>query len=337
MTAPIARASLATISPPDAAALWRVRLDAGLPVEAGLFDEWLHADPAHAAAWAAVSETWALFDDADDAAFADLRRAALADRPARRSHDVRHHWRPAAAAAAVVALVAAGVQFARNPASPPPQVASGNDAAPGGERYEGPADRSRDIALSDGTRMTLGARARVRVLLAGNRRQVALERGMVTLAVAHDASRPFAVVAQGRRIVDVGTRFRVAVERGEMRVALFEGAVRVEGGAATTMLAPEQQLLVRPGRRDVITRIAPADAGKPEMIRLNDVTLATAAETISAGSPIRLIVPDPKVARLRLSGRFHAGDPERFARSAAVLLSVRMVRVSATRIELRAR
>ena len=336
MNEPITRARLAILPPFEAAALWRVQQDAGLPVEVGLFEEWLRQDEANERAWASISGAWALFDDPNDAAFADLRRAALADRPASRWYDVRHHWRPAAAAAAVlVAMITAGVELGRQPAAPPTQVASKAGGASAMQVYEASGSRAQEISLPDGTHMTLAPEARVQVRLAADRREVALDRGMVTLAVAHDAARPFQVTALGRRIIDVGTRFQVALEGGAMRVALYEGVVRVEGGSAITTLRPGQQLMVRPGRRDVITRIAANDAGEPDLIQLDNVTLAAAAETINQGSVLKLVVPDPKVAQLRVSGRFRAGDPDRFARSVSVLLSLRVVHLGPTRIELR--
>ena len=338
MSEPITRARLAALPPAEAAALWRIQQDQGSPVEAGLFEEWLGQDEANRDAWDAVSGAWALFDDAGDPEFAELRRAALADRPPTRWYDVRHHWRPAAAAAAVVlAVVAGGVEFGRNHTGPSAQLASNAGAGPVMQVYETSSGGSQEVALADGTRMSLAPDARVQVMLAADRRQLALERGAVTLAVAHDAARPFQVSAQGRRIIDVGTRFQVALESGAMRVALYEGAVRVEGGTATTVLRPGQQLVARPGRRDVITRIAANDAGGPEQIQLDNVTLASAAETINQGSALKLAMPDPKVAQLRVSGRFRAADPERFASSVSVLLSLRIVHIGPTSIELRRR
>lgn len=335
MNEPVTRARLAALAPIEAAALWRVQQDQGSPVEAGLFEEWLAQDEAHVEAWEAVSGAWAVFDHVDDPELAELRRSALADRLNARWYDVRRHWRPAAAAAAAaLVLVTAGVEINRYSPRPQAQIASNRGAASAMQIYEA-SSHEQDVALADGTRMTLAPEARVRVSLTADRRQVALERGTVTLAVTHDAARPFQVAALDRRIIDVGTRFQVALQGGAMRVALFEGAVRVEGGVATTILRPGQQLIAHAGRRDVITRIAANDAGGPELIQLDNVTLATAAETINQGSALKLAIRDPKVAQLRVSGRFRAGDPERFARSVSVLLSLRVVHVGPGAIELR--
>lgn len=79
MSEPITRTKLAALPPIEAAALWRVQQDRGLPVEPGLFEEWLNQDETHRAAWNAVETAWSLFADGDDPALAALRQAALAD------------------------------------------------------------------------------------------------------------------------------------------------------------------------------------------------------------------------------------------------------------------
>ena len=215
------------------------------------------------------------------------------------------------------------------------QAASKTGGAAGAQVFTAPADASRSVALADGTSLTLAPDAQARVILAAERRQLFLDRGSITLAVMHDASRPFRVAALDRSIVDIGTRFQVALEDGAMRVALFEGSVRVEGGIAPAVLRPGEQLVARPGKRDVITRIAAGTAGQPELVQFDNVTLTAAAATINQSSQLKLVVPEPKVAALRISGRFRAGEPERFARTVSDLLGLRVVRVGPDRIELR--
>ena len=337
MTGAVTRSRLAALSPADAAALWLVQRDQGLPAEAGLFEEWLEQSDAHLDAWQAVERAWNIFDEtdlADDPELAALRSSALADRAAPRWYDVREHWRPAAAAAVLLAVVAGGVELARDPATRADQIASSNGAIPE-QVFAASAGESRDVVLADGTMMVLAPDTQARVLLTAGKRKVTLDRGGVTLAVKHDASRPFEVAALDRTIFDTGTRFEVALERGGMRVALFEGGVRVEGGTTVTVLSPGEQLVARGGERDVVTRIAPTSAQQPDLLQFDNVTLATAADRVNQGSAVKLVIPDPRVGKLRVSGRFQAGEPERFARTVSELLSLRIVRVDPTRIELR--
>ncbi|MDF0488518.1 FecR domain-containing protein [Sphingomonas sp. H39-1-10] len=335
MSEPITRGRLATLSPAEAAALWCVQKDQGIPLEAGLFEEWLEQSQANRAAWQSVESAWGVFDTADDADLAELRHAALAVPPVSRWYDVRDHWRPVAAAVAVfVVLIAGGRELGRRPVPSGGGIATTPGATPENQIFETKPTPQR-FALADGTTMALGADTLARASMSAESRVVTLERGTVTLAVAHDASRPFQVVARDRRILDIGTRFQVALGNGAMRVVLFEGSVRIEGGDATRVLRPGEQLIARPGKPDVITRVPPGEAGGGELVQLDNVTLAAAAAAINQGSALKLVVPDPKIAQLRVSGRFRAGDPEHFARSVSALLSLQVVRVGPTRLELR--
>jgi transmembrane sensor len=331
MTA-ITRERLATLTPDEAAALWLVEQDKGTPVEAGLFEAWLAQSEAHRAAWHAVNTAWDLFDDTDDPSFAALRAAALAETGASATA-LKRHWRPLAAAAALLVVVGGSVEFVRNRSHDESQIAS----AAGSERtYTAPSGAVRAYVLADGTHMTLDRTAQARVVLLADRRQVMLDRGNALFSVRHDASRPFTVTARGRSVTDIGTRFAVALENGAMRVALYEGSVRVDGGATGVTLRPGQQLLARAGKADLVLSIASGGEAswRDNLVQFDDVTLAAAADVINQGSVTQLVIADPAVAQLRVSGRFRVRDPARFARVVAELLSLRVVRVGHDRIEL---
>ncbi|MEG3086013.1 FecR family protein [Sphingomonas sp. PB4P5] len=337
MTIAVTKARLATLTPAEGAALWMVQQDQGAPVEAGLFEDWLAQSEANRAAWAAVDAAWDLFDDADDPAFAALREAALADvAPPGRSR-LPGGWRSVAAAVALIVAVAGGVHLSQPP-SDSDQIAAATGPSSTERTYASPRGAIRDVVLADGTHMTLGSEARARVDLSGRRRQVALDRGDAVFAVVHDAARPFAVTAGDRTIVDVGTRFKVAIQQDALTVSLYEGSVRIDdrAGHATT-LSPGQQLVARAGRRDTIMLIAAGDGAGGDLAQFDDVTLAAAAETINAGSTVKLVITDPAVGRLRVSGQFRLRDPQRFARTVSELLSLRVVRATPTRLELRKR
>lgn len=339
MSALITRARLATLTPDEAAALFLVQQDEGAPVEAGLFDEWLSESPENRDAWDAVQDAWSLFDDPDDPVFAALRESALAAPRASRLQGFRNHWRPAAAAAAVLAVVVGGLQFGRGSLDGGEQTASTRSAGSNEQVYAASPAAVMSVVLADGTRMTLDAHAKARVAIAASRRQVVLERGGAEFAVKHDASRPFTVAALDRTIVDIGTRFKVALAPGSLDVQLYEGSVRVNtaAGARPAVLRPGQQLVVRAGKRDMIVLISSKGVVRGELVQFDNVSLAAAAETINEGSAVKLVITDPRITGLRVSGRFRAGDPERFARTVSELLSLRVVRTGKYQIELRLR
>ncbi len=61
-------------------------------------------------------------------------------------------------------------------------------------------------------------------------RQVTLAQGEALFDVKHDAKDPFVVVADGTRLVDIGTIFNVVRSGGALDVAVAEGAVDYEAG-----------------------------------------------------------------------------------------------------------
>ena len=337
MTAMITRERLTTLSADEAAALFLVQQDEGAPVEAGLFEEWLAASEENREAWNAVQGAWSLFDNADDPAFAALRETALAAPRTSRVGGLQSYWRPAAAAAAVLVVVTSGLQLGRGNPDGQEQTASTGAGVSAERVYAASPSAGMNVVLADGTRMTLDANARARVAIAADRRQVVLDRGGAEFAVTHDSSRPFTVSASNRTILDVGTRFKVALAPGSLQVTLYEGSVQVNdaAGAPAVVLRPGQKLVVRSGRRDVIVPISALGVARGELVQFEDVALAAAAETINQGSTVKLVITDPRITGLRVSGRFRAGDPERFARTVSELLSLRVVRTGRYQIELR--
>jgi hypothetical protein len=122
-------------------------------------------------------------------------------------------------------------------------VASGSQGSATGDRIvAGPAGVP-DLALPDGTRLTVGPRGRLRLAASARLRLVTLESGVITLDVAHDPMRPFEVTA-GRVVVRVlGTRFTVALgaESGDVTVSVERGLVQVRR-IDETVTAPAVEL-----------------------------------------------------------------------------------------------
>ncbi len=95
------------------------------------------------------------------------------------------------------------------------------------------------FGLPDGSRMTLDTDSEVDIAFAPERRNLRLVKGRAFFDVAHDAQRPFAVVADGREVEALGTRFDVRMDPGQVRVVLVEGRVSVKSAnhaSPTTLL-----------------------------------------------------------------------------------------------------
>lgn len=325
--------ALRHMSPDEAAALLLVRQDAGEDgLDDAVFDEWLMADPAHAEAWTRACGAWESFSAApEDAALQAIRDEARAESPAR----PRWGW----AMAASVALVAAtsGLFVAsRNSGvgtSPPTVIASAGQArrilATSGGRPE-------RFALADKSTVVLDSDSAVAVAFRPDgERRIELLRGQAYFIVAHDRTRPFVVAANGRTVTALGTEFEVRSDRGAMRVVLVEGRVSVAGAAvAPVLLRPGQQLTAR---ADGGMTVSPADVAAVRDWQLGVVTfdntpVAVAAAELNRHSRLQLVVDDPHVARLTVSGVFRTDDPRRFARTLAEIYPVRVVSLPGDRI-----
>ncbi len=141
----------------------------------------------------------------------------------------RLRW-AAFAACAALALCVVGWLVARRPLGYRLQgctlAADGN--------FETTANRGGSIAFEDGSRVAVekDARFRLGMLPFGRGAEINLDEGQVHLAVVHRAKARWAVLAGPFRVDVTGTRFGVlwSRHRGQFRLAMQEGEVRVGGG-----------------------------------------------------------------------------------------------------------
>lgn len=84
------------------------------------------------------------------------------------------------------------------------------------------------IALADGGEITVNGASEI-VLDPDAPRFAELRSGEAYFTINHDESNPFVVEVGDNRLVDIGTEFNVVLDKGELRVAVAEGAVRYEG------------------------------------------------------------------------------------------------------------
>jgi transmembrane sensor len=306
----------------EAAALIVARQAEGLTgSEQALLEDWLTSDE-HRRALERAQRAWRTFDEAEgDEILAAMRRHALAEGP-----KVRTDWRRMAAMAATLLVIAgAGLYFAPGVGRRAPVLAPAT-------RYASARGEVKQIRLPDGGGMTLDADSAAVVQFAADRRSVQLTRGRAFFTVAHDPSRPFAVTAFDRRVVAVGTRFDVNLAAGALTVTLEEGRLKVASADSATepiLLEAGQQLVERSGKDTVRTigeRTANAVAWRTGLISFDDQPLAEAAAVMNRYSRDQIVIGDPAVASIRVSGQFRAGEADRFAQTLAELYGLKPVR-----------
>ncbi|NQE62722.1 FecR domain-containing protein [Caulobacter sp. RHG1] len=331
------------LTPAQAAARWLAREDLDQAPQREQFAAWLDESQAHRDAWAQAQQMWQVFDDAADSdMIAALTRAA---RQAGPEPMARSLWPGLIAASIVLALVSValftGVQRGWLGRSAQPVSVALQDppslAAFGQADYVAGKGQKSIVDLPDGTRVTLDADSALDVAFSGRRRDVRLQKGRAFFDVSHDRTRPFAVQAGSSVITALGTQFDVQLTPRALRVVLAEGSVSVADRAAPPIkLAPGQAFSVQTGSAG---KVSPADLGealswRQGVVEFRDQPLSEAVGLLNRHTRAQIVIKDPKVAALRITGVFRTGDIKRFGRSVSEVLPVRMIARDANTYEL---
>ena len=323
-------ARLRAMGPHEAAALWTLRLAEGEHAgERELFEEWLEAAPVNRDAWEQAERGWSLFDGADeDEILEEMRRHARNARPAAQSS-----WKRFAAAAAALLLVVSssivvertgllsGADNGRTTVPTAPVTAASITYASGREF-------PKLITLPDGSRLTLDAQSKVTARFGTNQRDIELVSGRAFFDVRHDSTRPFTVLAGNLRLVDIGTKFDVERLRTNVQVSLAEGRISVTapGLPSPLLLSAGDRLTAQGDTKPQVTRM-PGDAlpsWQTGFASFDNMKLSDAAAVLNRYPGPELVVRDPRVADLRVSGMFKLGDAERFGRTLEQIYPVRV-------------
>lgn len=293
----------------------------------GRFYEWLRRSPDHIQAYLEIAEGWAELPTADPEQQLDIQ--ALIQR-ARESHDEnvisltpqaltsselpRPRVRAWAAYVAVVALaLGLGVWAYLSQAN----------------SYRTGVGEQRTVRLIDGSTIELNALSKIRVALSKDKREIELTEGQALFHVAKDANRPFIVHSDGTTVRAVGTQFDVYRKATGTTVTVLEGRVAVAevvdmgSPGHPEVGAPSPVFLVAGEQVMVPAKHATADQPKPKRA---DVTVATAwvqkrlifeatplaevAEEFNRYSARRLVIVDPELKSLGVSGVYSSSDPD---------------------------
>ena len=282
---------------------------------------WLEADPDRLAQYEQLK--------ADQAALEGLRDVfALDAMRLRRSERAPAPRRMVLAGGLAVAAIAAGLVLT-------PML-----------RGEAPG-RIVDVALEDGSRVTLDAGSAIRVALDDDVRRVTLERGAAYFEVAHDASHPFQVGVADRRVIVTGTRFVTALTGDGAEISLLQGQVVVGRRDAADKDALRGGLALRPGERavfrsgDPAIRKADADveaatAWRKRRLVFQDAPLSTVIAAAARYSDTPLVAVDPELARIRVTTVLPLEGEGALADRMAALLPIRTERAADGRVLIRA-
>jgi transmembrane sensor len=298
------------------------------------FQAWLAADPRHGEAYRQWESRWKALDAISPETVAGWRSGFAGNRnaPTRRGF-----LKPAFAMAAAGMAVGGGFLGWRHLQAQP--VFEQAFATRRGQQL--------DVPLPDGSRLRLDTATRIEIRLFRDRREVTLREGQAVFAVQsekdRDNGRPFDVLAGPLRVRVVGTRFAVRYTPGiagaeGARVSVEEGRVHVmrtdvakqgakQGAKEGVFLTAGQQV-----ESDALGALAAVSSVPGEGIapwrehRLSfvDTPLSRALAELERYGSTGLVVKDPLVAALRLSGTFDPRDARTLRRALPSALPVRL-------------
>jgi transmembrane sensor len=284
----------------EAALAWFTRSKAGdmTAAESAQLEAWLDADPAHRAAFDAITFTWTGIEPLQP----DPRIIAMQrGRPQRR-------WLPQTIAASLVAAVLGSSGLVGWHYWPSTPLST--------QQFRTGVGEKATVTLPDGSVVTLSTDTLVRTERDEGKRLVYLERGQAFFKVAKDRRHPFEVHAGGRTVTALGTAFEVRVDRG-FKVTLVEGKVRVDAPIAPRQV---QETVMLPGTQLVAVgntvSLKSADVGRATawtrgQLVFVDEPLANVAEEMNRFSDRKIHV-DPAAGAQKISGTFKPGDVATF-------------------------
>lgn len=319
---------------PEEAAIWWATRRQSDPVRFANdegFSVWL-AEEANAEAWEQIDRRIELVGTyATMPEIRAMRQAAL-----ERVHDRERPRRRWALQAAVAASLVGAIVWIGLPAPGPagPATVAGENV----RRFATATGQRRDVVLSDGSKITLNTASLVEVRYSPERRDVRLLQGQAMFHVAKNPDRPFVVSAGSRQVTALGTAFDVLLRPdGQVQVLLVEGRVRVDPvqrqglekilpALARTDLAPGQQLVTEgPGRVEVAAADVERETAwnRGVLIFRND-DVDSAVKEVNRYTAVQLVVDDPGVARLKISGIFPTASRDDFLAALETLYPVRV-------------
>lgn len=250
------------------------------------FQDWLEADPRHAAAYDSVEALWVSLDEARP----EIETASIIDLATVRARRRLPAWiAPGMAAAAALAIMV-GVWAQGAGGARPVTYAT--------------QDQTRTLRLDDGSVIDLDRHSALSVTLERGRRTVVLTDGEAAFDVAHDASRPFVVEADGRRVEVLGTAFDVVNHAGRFSVGVSRGRVSVSPqGAPPVVLTPGQGLRQDDGQavQRTIVDAEALTAWRDGVMVYRDAPIAEVAADLSRRLG-RSVTVAPSATSLRFTG-----------------------------------
>jgi transmembrane sensor len=279
------------------------------PEDQVALDAWLDENTAHRIAYLRLEAVWTRTYQ-----FAPLRRRQP-PRP-----EGRFHFSFGRMAAGLIVLVALGGGL------------SILTRAPEQKSFTTGLGERETITLADGSKIELNTESALR-LAANDPRKVWLDKGEAFFQVHHDAKHPFVVTVGDHRITDLGTKFSIRRDSGQMRVAVVEGQVSVASVAGHTKpvllkagdvgLAKKEAMSLS---KKAVVELEDESAWQKGLFMFHHTTLADAASQYNRYNRAKIVIADAGAAKLTINGALPTNDVDAFVRLTQKFFDLRVER-----------
>jgi transmembrane sensor len=311
------------------ASAWFIEFRAGdvTSSDRARFDEWLRRSPEHIQAYLEVAAGWSELPTSDPegrlnipALIAHARGShdenviSLSQNsatPAPRRRQVVRAWAASIAGVALIIGLTTWVALYR------------------ANTYSTGIGEQRTVRLADGSTVELNALSTIHVRLSQHERDIDLTEGQALFHVAKDHARPFIVRSGGTTVRAVGTQFDVYKKHESTVVTVLEGRVAVAemntigptaeqhapvpapiflvaGEQVTVPTKASAKAEIKPKHTDV----AVATAWTQKRLIFEETPLAEVAEEFNRYSTRRLVISDPELRSMGISGVYSSTDPD---------------------------
>lgn len=327
----------------DTASEWLARLDRGLsPAEEQELSGWLAHNAENRRTLLQLASLW----DKMDSLSLLTELFPEPQKPERRKLVY-----PAIAASVAMLAIAGWLVTQYSPGLLQTPAAQRRASANVSSVYETAIGERSTVRLSDRSVLTLNTNSLVKVSYNDSARLLRLERGEMSIEVAHDPARPLTVLAGPRTVRAVGTAFNVQIiDDQQVELIVTEGTVivgsasseapHVNGPPPRTVTKGEKILLGLD--RETVAKVSDSVLSAELSWRQGNLvfrgeTLAVAIAEVSRYTPVRFEIADESLKELRIGGLFKAGDVDGLLATLKENFNIDSERPEAERVVLKAR
>ncbi|GLX79447.1 histidine kinase [Thalassotalea insulae] len=323
----------------DEASLWLVRLDNGHLSEQSKKElkHWLAADKRHPAALKAMADIW---DDMDEV-LNSLDDKHSAPESVTLWPILKPIFTPFALAASI-SFFAIFIWLLT-----PGSVEKNSYATITGQQL--------DATFDDGSIIHLNTNSRIETEFSDEKRLIKLVKGEALFEVAHDPERPFIVYVGDRLVQAIGTKFVVHLHAKNVQVTVTDGKVKMSKVNVDSKLADIKAINTADIQKDdiylakgdnvfVANEQAPIITQfKPENIErelswldgkliFDNEELFDVIEEVNRYFNIKIVLKDPSLHHIRISGRFDLDDSDALIEALELSFNIQSQRLDANKI-----